>query len=60
LQEIETALQAWLASQDSNKEEPEVLDEEDSCKQVRSQAYQQGLNAALNFIRNYEASKKGE
>ena len=60
LQEIETALQAWLASQDSNKEEPEVLDEDDSCKQVRSKAYQQGLNAALNFIRNYEASKKGE
>jgi hypothetical protein len=60
LQEIETALQAWLASQDSNKYEPEVLGEDDACKQVRAKAYQQGLNASLNFIRNYEASKKGE
>jgi hypothetical protein len=59
LQEIETALQAWLATQDSNKD-GYGINEDNACAAERREGYQQGLNAALNFIQHYEQSKKGK
>tara|TARA_R100001510_G_C7633698_1_gene192200 strand:- start:626 stop:1135 length:510 start_codon:yes stop_codon:yes gene_type:complete len=59
LEEIQTALQAWLASQDGNKDE-QGINEDNACAAERREAYQQGLNAALNFIQHYETSKKGK
>ena len=59
LQEIETALQAWLASQDSNKHNEEELteDNECNCSAEKKQAYREGQQAVMYWISQYETAK---
>jgi hypothetical protein len=57
------ALQAWLKAQDYELSEiKEKIGKKNtcSCRNERAKAYQNGLNAALTFIKAYESSKKGE
>jgi hypothetical protein len=58
LQEIETALQAWLASQGNRYEEEELTeDNECNCSAEKKQAYREGQEAVMYWISQYETAK---
>jgi hypothetical protein len=59
LDEVSLAMTEWLTGQTQSIEE---LDEggDVACRAERQAAFKAGQQTALNFIRNYEASKKGE
>ena len=57
IREIETALQGWLSQQGDYED---INESNGSCVDERRESYQLGIKAALNFIRNYESSKKGD
>ena len=59
LEEIETALQAWLAAQDGNRDNEEELNEDNecNCSAERKQAYRDGQQAVMYWISQYETAK---
>lgn len=60
--EVWNALQTWLAQHGGDKYSL-IQDEQDkkcSCRRAEKAAYQEGLRAALTFIEQYEAARKGK
>ena len=57
IREIENALQSLLLSK---CEDRDMNESSDPCAKDRRDSYQKGIQASLDFIRNYELSKKGE
>ena len=53
------AMAQWLASQEHDYED-DTMNESSECREVKKRAYQAGLNASLNFIRQYEMAQKGD
>ena len=60
LAEASLALAQWIASQDGSSGDG-LIDESDcDCRSEKRASFKSGLNASLEFIRNYEQSKKGD
>jgi len=59
LKEVSMAMAQWLASQEHDYED-DAMNESTECREVKKRAYQAGLNASLNFIRQYEMAQKGD
>ena len=59
LKEVSQAMAAWLSAQEHDYED-DTMNESSECSEIRKKAYQSGLNASLNFIRQYELAQKGD
>lgn len=59
LREVSQAMASWLSAQEHDYED-DTMNESSECSEIRKKAYQSGLNASLNFIRQYEMAQKGD
>lgn len=59
LKEVSQAMADWLSDQEHDYED-NTMNEGSECREIRKKAYQAGLNASLNFIRQYEMAQKGD
>ena len=59
LREVSQAMASWLSAQEHDYED-DTMNEASECSEIKKKAYQSGLNASLNFIRQYEMAQKGD
>ena len=59
LREVSQAMASWLSAQEHDYED-DTMNESSECNEIKKKAYQAGLNASLNFIRQYEMAQKGD